>query len=119
MEKELIQKLLECGEMEDEADYALAASNMDKDQADSTSTSSTLPEFCNVCGLPSRADPEPEKRIMYLHAWKYQAKDWSFETELPEWAKEGFPLDDKVSTAMTSTKEETDSSKETGTNVSC
>ncbi|KAF9137116.1 hypothetical protein BG015_002842 [Linnemannia schmuckeri] len=45
-------------------------------------------EFCSICQLPSRADPEPEKRIMYLHAWKYQAKDWAFETDLPDWAKE-------------------------------
>lgn len=116
MEKELVQKLLECGEMEDEADYALAASNVGKNQTDST-TGQSQPEFCNVCGLPSRADPEPEKRIMYLHAWKYQAKDWSFQTELPEWAKEGLPSD-SASTATTATKGGTGSPKETGTNDS-
>ncbi|KAF9203686.1 hypothetical protein BGZ49_006154 [Haplosporangium sp. Z 27] len=93
MEKELVKKLLERGEMDDEVDYALATSS--SSSAETTGTTTPLvdsnqpqPELCNVCGLPSRADPEPEKRIMYLHAWKYQAKDWSFETELPEWARE-------------------------------
>ncbi|KAF9362804.1 hypothetical protein BGX34_005461 [Mortierella sp. NVP85] len=100
MEKELVQKLLACGDMEDEADYALAASNLGKNETDST-PGQYQAEFCPICGLPSRADPEPEKRIMYLHAWRYQAKDWSFETDLPEWAKEGLPSDsDSVSTTI-------------------
>ncbi|KAI7832411.1 pseudouridine synthase [Gamsiella multidivaricata] len=91
-EKDLVKKLLERGEMEDEADFALAASNVGMVQMDSV-PGHPQPEFCRICGLPSRADPEPEKRIMYLHAWKYQAKDWAFETELPEWAKESLGSD--------------------------
>ncbi|KAF9582627.1 hypothetical protein BGW38_010956 [Lunasporangiospora selenospora] len=97
MEKELIQKLLERGELDDEVDFALAEaataelatrevsettidSDKDKESGDAS--------FCDTCGLPSRADPEPEKRVMYLHAWRYKAKDWSYETDLPDWAKD-------------------------------
>ncbi|KAI1318991.1 hypothetical protein EDD11_005189 [Mortierella claussenii] len=94
-EKELVKKLLEIGDLEDELDQALASA--------SSTTASVTPvddsksdqchdqhqaEFCKICRLASRVDPEPDKRIMYLHAWKYQAKAWSFETDLPEWAKE-------------------------------
>ncbi|KAG0003437.1 hypothetical protein BGZ80_002652 [Entomortierella chlamydospora] len=89
MEKEMVKKLLERGEMDDEIDYALASSSADTTTSQNgSSLDQPQGEFCSVCGLPSRADPEPDKRIMYLHAWKYQAKDWSFETELPGWAKE-------------------------------
>ncbi|KAI8605597.1 hypothetical protein EDD21DRAFT_299330, partial [Dissophora ornata] len=99
-EKDLVKKLLERGEMEDEFDYALAASNVDLVQIEST-PSHPQPEFCKICELPSRADPEPEKRVMYLHAWKYQANDWSFETELPDWAKEGLPAGAESMTELT------------------
>ncbi|GJJ68127.1 tRNA pseudouridine32 synthase [Entomortierella parvispora] len=93
MEKVLVQKLLEQTELDDENDNALAAAS----SSTHASTSSTISgagestqqaEFCKICGLASRLDPEPEKRIMYLHAWRYQANGWSFETELPEWARE-------------------------------
>ncbi|KAF9180178.1 hypothetical protein BGZ51_006405 [Haplosporangium sp. Z 767] len=100
VEKELVRKLLEKGEMDDEFDRALATANVGLVHIDST-PNHPQPEFCNVCGLPSREDPEPEKRIMYLHAWKYQAKDWSFETELPAWAKEAMPL---MTTTTTTTE---------------
>ncbi|KAF9980103.1 hypothetical protein BGZ65_005551 [Modicella reniformis] len=115
MEKELVQKLLERGEMEDEVDYelatvAVAAANVVNNALiDSNNNNNNTPtpgqgqpEFCQICRLPSRADPEPKKRIMYLHAWKYRAKDWSFQTELPDWAKEGLPSD-SVSIATTAT----------------
>ncbi|KAF9092411.1 hypothetical protein BGX23_004338 [Mortierella sp. AD031] len=96
MEEELVKKLLERGEMEDELDHALATSSLNNHKDDQGEAAGDADhehqhqraEFCQICGLPSRADPEPEKRIMYLHAWKYQAKDWSFETELPDWARE-------------------------------
>ncbi|KAF9346299.1 hypothetical protein BGX26_002211 [Mortierella sp. AD094] len=104
MEKELVKKLLERGEMEDEIDYALASSSADAATSQNDSSlDQPQAEFCNVCGLPSRADPEPEKRIMYLHAWKYQAKEWSFETDLPDWAKESISSNTESSTAEDAT----------------
>ncbi|KAF9115706.1 hypothetical protein BGX27_006812 [Mortierella sp. AM989] len=98
MEKELVKKLLEHAEMEDEIDFALATSSANVAEKD-ISPDQPQAEFCEICALPSRADPEPEKRIMYLHAWKYQAKEWSFETELPDWAKECIPSNTEGSTA--------------------
>lgn len=94
MEKVLVQKLLEQTELEDENDNALAAASNSTHPPTSEGDSSQQAEFCKICGLASRLDPEPEKRIMYLHAWRYQANGWSFETELPEWAREeGCPSD--------------------------
>lgn len=110
MEKELVKKLLERGEMDDELDYSLAASTTESSH-DGSNSDQPRAEFCNICGLPSRADPEPEKRVMYLHAWKYQAKDWFFKTELPDWAKESVPLLNKISEIETS--EATSSSSST------
>ncbi|KAG0307088.1 hypothetical protein BGZ98_001083 [Dissophora globulifera] len=96
-EKDVVNKLIERGTMEDEFDHALAASNVDLVQIEST-PGHPQPEFCKICGLASRADPEPEKRIMYLHAWRYQAKEWSFETELPDWAKDSMATETEVAT---------------------
>ncbi|KAF9960692.1 hypothetical protein BGZ72_006262 [Mortierella alpina] len=90
MEKGLVKKLLERAELEDEHDYALAASNVGMVQIDGAPNHPKA-EFCQICQLPSREDPAPDKRVMYLHAWKYQAKDWAFETDLPDWAKEAAP----------------------------
>jgi tRNA pseudouridine synthase 9 len=90
-EEELVKKLLAQTEAEDELDHALATSSLNNSEASANGNNSEQhqkAEFCSICQLPSRADPEPEKRIMYLHAWKYQAKDWAFETELPDWARE-------------------------------
>ncbi|KAF9426833.1 hypothetical protein BGZ76_002582 [Entomortierella beljakovae] len=87
MEKDLIKKLLERGETEDEQDYEIATSSV-KATDNESNLDQPPPELCNICELPSRADPEPEQRVMYLHAWKYRTKDWSYETELPDWAKE-------------------------------
>lgn len=90
-EEELVKKLLAQTEAEDELDHALATSSLNSAgaaDAGNTGSEHQKAEFCSICQLPSRADPEPEKRIMYLHAWKYQAKDWAFETELPDWARD-------------------------------
>ncbi|KAG0051269.1 hypothetical protein BGZ83_003903 [Gryganskiella cystojenkinii] len=104
MEKVAVQKLLEQTELEDENDNALAAASSLSSCSDNTSGTGEgeqqqLAEFCKICGLASRADPEPEKRVMYLHAWKYQAKGWSFETELPDWAKVDTPSDPSIDSA--------------------
>ncbi|KAG0333322.1 hypothetical protein BG000_009256, partial [Podila horticola] len=98
MEKELVERLTAKAEQDDELDFALATSaakevgheaeKVGKDEEDDGGCIEHLAEFCKICGMPSRADPEPEKRVMYLHAWKYQAKDWAFETDLPDWAME-------------------------------
>ncbi|KAG9065143.1 hypothetical protein KI688_002465 [Linnemannia hyalina] len=90
-EEELVSKLLAQTEAEDELDHALATSSLNNTEtadAGNGGSEHQKAEFCSICQLPSRADPEPEKRIMYLHAWRYQAKDWAFETELPDWARE-------------------------------
>ncbi|KAF9929941.1 hypothetical protein FBU30_001100 [Linnemannia zychae] len=89
-EKELVKKLLAQTEAEDELDYALATSSLNNPNTGAANNvlSGQKSEFCSICNLPSRLDPVPEKRIMYLHAWRYQAKDWSFETELPDWARD-------------------------------
>lgn len=90
-EEELVKKLLAQTEAEDELDHALATSSLNSTGAANAGNGGSelhKAEFCSICQLPSRADPEPEKRIMYLHAWRYQAKDWAFETELPDWARD-------------------------------
>ena len=44
---------------------------------------------CDDCGAALYYDPSPTELAIWLHAWKY-AEDsgkWSYETDLPEWAK--------------------------------
>lgn len=43
---------------------------------------------CSECGLNLSPDPRPENLYIWLHAWKYSGDGWSFETEMPEWAKD-------------------------------
>ncbi|KAG0024221.1 hypothetical protein BGZ81_007793 [Podila clonocystis] len=98
MERDLVARLTAKAAQDDEIDFTLATSAVKeanqegekvvKDGDEEGCTGAHLAEFCKICGMPSRADPEPEKRVMYLHAWKYRAKDWAFETDLPDWAKE-------------------------------
>jgi hypothetical protein len=56
-------------------------------------------EVCDVCGTQLYIDPSPEELEIWLHAWKYcikftaekdgeEAKEWTFESEIPEWARE-------------------------------
>jgi 23S rRNA-/tRNA-specific pseudouridylate synthase len=42
--------------------------------------------YCLDCTL-NRADPTADQLKLYLHALKYEADGWSYETPLPEWAK--------------------------------
>lgn len=49
--------------------------------------------YCPECYLPLHPDPKPEKLYIFLHALKYTTSLGSFETEMPEWAKEGFEWD--------------------------
>ncbi|KDQ11979.1 hypothetical protein BOTBODRAFT_113538 [Botryobasidium botryosum FD-172 SS1] len=54
----------------------------------SSSTSNSL--YCPECYLPLHPDPKPEKLYIFLHALRYTTLEWSFETEMPFWAKEGW-----------------------------
>ncbi|KAG0175302.1 hypothetical protein DFQ28_001831 [Apophysomyces sp. BC1034] len=42
---------------------------------------------CSDCGVALMADPKPDELYIWLHAWRYSGNGWSYETELPEWAK--------------------------------
>ena len=46
--------------------------------------------YCPECYLPLHPDPKPEKLYIFLHALKYELSLGCFETEMPEWAKEGW-----------------------------
>jgi len=46
--------------------------------------------FCPECYLPLLPDPKPERLFIFLHAWKYTTKEWSFKTDLPFWAAKGY-----------------------------
>ena len=41
---------------------------------------------CSECKVPSK-DPSPSSLVMFLHALKYSGDGWSYQTELPHWAK--------------------------------
>lgn len=46
--------------------------------------------YCPECYLPLHPDPKPEKLYIFLHALTYELSLGRFETEMPEWAKEGW-----------------------------
>lgn len=46
--------------------------------------------YCPECYLPLHPDPNPEKLYIFLHALKYTTSLGSFETDMPEWASEGW-----------------------------
>ncbi|KAF4563075.1 RluA Pseudouridine Synthase [Pleurotus pulmonarius] len=49
--------------------------------------------YCPECYLPLHPDPKPEKLYIFLHARKYTTSLGSFETEMPDWASEGWTWD--------------------------
>ena len=51
--------------------------------------------YCPECYLPLQPDPKPEKLFIFLHAWRYTTKEWSFCTEMPFWAAKGYLWDHK------------------------
>ena len=60
-------------------------------------TSESLPpldedghQYCPECYLPLHPDPKPEKLYIFLHALRYTTSLGSFETEMPDWAAEGW-----------------------------
>ena len=48
------------------------------------------PLYCPDCYLPLHPDPNPEKLYIFLHALRYTTSLGTFETEMPEWAAEGW-----------------------------
>ncbi|PIL33666.1 hypothetical protein GSI_04289 [Ganoderma sinense ZZ0214-1] len=46
--------------------------------------------YCPECFVPLHPDPKPETLYIFLHARRYTTSLGSFETEMPEWAAEGW-----------------------------
>lgn len=46
--------------------------------------------YCPECYLPLHPDPKPEKLFIFLHAWRYTTKEWTFSTDMPFWAAKGY-----------------------------
>jgi len=46
--------------------------------------------YCGECYLPLHPDPPPERLYIFLHALRYTTSLGVFETEMPEWAAEGW-----------------------------
>ncbi|KAH7912731.1 pseudouridine synthase [Hygrophoropsis aurantiaca] len=49
--------------------------------------------YCPECYLPLHPDPKPERLYIFLHALRYTTSLGAFETEMPEWAAEGWEWD--------------------------
>ncbi|KAH9393542.1 RNA pseudouridylate synthase domain containing protein 2, partial [Tyrophagus putrescentiae] len=47
---------------------------------------------CTECKEPT-CDPMPCEQFIYLHALRYKSTEWSFETQVPIWAKETWTYD--------------------------
>ena len=46
--------------------------------------------YCGECYLPLHPDPPAEKLYIFLHALRYTTSLGVFETDMPEWAAEGW-----------------------------
>ncbi|KIK60879.1 hypothetical protein GYMLUDRAFT_244033 [Collybiopsis luxurians FD-317 M1] len=46
--------------------------------------------YCPECYLPLHPDPDPETLYIFLHALRYTIGLGTFETEMPEWSREGY-----------------------------
>jgi len=49
--------------------------------------------YCSECYLPLHPDPKPERLYIFLHALRYTTSLGCFETDIPEWAAEGWKWD--------------------------
>ncbi|KAI0629467.1 pseudouridine synthase [Trametes polyzona] len=47
-------------------------------------------QYCPECFVPLHPDPKPESLYIFLHALRYTTSLGCFETEMPEWAAEGW-----------------------------
>ena len=52
--------------------------------------------YCGECYLPLHPDPPPERLYIFLHALRYTTSLGVFETEMPEWAAEGWEWERSV-----------------------
>lgn len=52
--------------------------------------SEQAPLYCPECYLPLHPDPKPDRLYIFLHALRYTTSVGCFETEMPEWAQEGW-----------------------------
>jgi len=72
------------------------ASRMNDPGAAGASSESLVPldenghQYCPECYLPLHPDPKPESLYIFLHALRYTTSLGSFETEMPDWAAEGW-----------------------------
>ncbi|KAH0588463.1 hypothetical protein H2248_004303 [Termitomyces sp. 'cryptogamus'] len=62
-------------------------------QAESTAVVQSDNLYCPECYLPLHPDPRPERLYIFLHAKRYTTSLGSFETDMPEWAAEGWTWD--------------------------
>ncbi|KAJ2713703.1 DRAP deaminase [Coemansia spiralis] len=51
---------------------------------------------CGVCEWPAMPDPTPDQLCIWLHAWRYSGRGWSYETDFPAWAQDAAALVDAV-----------------------
>ncbi|EPQ55476.1 pseudouridine synthase [Gloeophyllum trabeum ATCC 11539] len=65
----------------------------DASQPETYSEKAEHVRFCPECYLPLHPDPKPEKLYIFLHALRYTTSLGTFETEMPEWASEGWTWD--------------------------
>ena len=71
-------------------------SSLNSQPTDSNTNSVTASNgmtYCPECYLPLHPDPKPEKLYIFLHALRYTTSLGCFETEMPEWAAEGWEWD--------------------------
>lgn len=70
-------------------------SSLNPQPTDSNTNSVTASDmtYCPECYLPLHPDPKPEKLYIFLHALRYTTSLGCFETEMPEWAAEGWEWD--------------------------
>jgi tRNA pseudouridine synthase 9 len=61
--------------------------------ANTAAASSGQASYCPECYLPLHPDPKPEQLFIFLHALRYTTSLGTFETELPDWAEEGWSWD--------------------------
>ncbi|KAI0699526.1 pseudouridine synthase [Cerioporus squamosus] len=47
-------------------------------------------QYCPECFVPLHPDPKPESLYIFLHALRYTTSLGTFETQMPEWAAEGW-----------------------------
>ncbi|RCH86434.1 hypothetical protein CU098_009263, partial [Rhizopus stolonifer] len=84
----LVDKLFEYSPMEewDESGQPVLAETPSLDDSDNTR--------CSECSASLVLGKNYDQLCIFLHAWRYSASGWEYETELPFWAKEDFNDDD-------------------------